>query len=315
MIMDKDIPFLYRLLRLLPERNMIKSIFVHMILDEDILLELNNICPLKISTSRERNQQLIDSLYEKFLYGQQEGNLILRLTYSWWCKTYQEIFKKHNPHDLLKFKKTYGEEVYFFSLFFMDQVDQYYYEITESADVTLVPIQGLKSMKEEIQKRTELEQYVEQIKKEYSLKRNNIEKDILEKQKTKEHELRILMEEREKFLQRVKTLESENKLLHAMLKLAQTTVCVIGVEWGKEQQNRIKEKYKLKNLYCYSAVEHMLLLSNIKSDYIIFSTTNAKHSFYYKLKSLGSTLYHTSKQNPDQIFDSFIEWLKEEKYD
>ncbi|WP_409305726.1 hypothetical protein [Peribacillus sp. SCS-155] len=137
---------------------------------------------------------------------------------------------------------------------------------------------------------------------------------LLQLSKAQENQTRTELQRiRQEWSKVEKILESDISLQKRLTIVNKSIVIFIGDGKQNEQEQKAKEYYQLKNLRVFSSLENFNnKFSQEAVDYIVFSTSQSKHSVYYQVKSqYREKLFHTTKMNIDLILDDLTNMLIE----
>jgi hypothetical protein len=139
---------------------------------------------------------------------------------------------------------------------------------------------------------------------------------ILLKQQVKlEREIQMKLQNiKQKWEKVEKLLQSDFSLKKRLSIVDKSVVIFLGNDKQTERQKEIIAHYQLKDLRLYSSLDSLKTAFDYETaDYIIFSTSQAKHSVYYQVKNkYGDKVFHSSKSNLDAILDEFTDYLVRE---
>jgi len=113
--------------------------------------------------------------------------------------------------------------------------------------------------------------------------------------------------------QHMKIQKLEQDLLYSKKKeaLIGQELFVVGIEWHEEVLIKLNSKYHLKNVTCFSAIDQLNKLDALHNKIVVFSTSQASHQAFYKLKNNHSLqLIITNEQNPERVMRKVIESIE-----
>lgn len=146
-----------------------------------------------------------------------------------------------------------------------------------------------------------------------SLENNTLKAKILDIQQASKksslanQQIELLRSDIQQYKIDLDELQKEILFLKNKSKLIGSDLIIVGADWHNDIKNSLIQLYHLKSINCYSAIEHLQKLDGLNNKIVIFSTAQAKHQAFNKLKQNNTLILHiTSEKNADLIMKQLI---------
>lgn len=208
-------------------------------------------------------------------------------------------------NDFALFKNNYGENWLLLAALYSNRLYDYFTYIYNGEPILDIGIIQ-KSNSYQIQELRELNAQL-------SLENNTLKSKILNMQQTSKktsldnQQIELLRSEVQHYKNELDELQNEILFLKNKSKLIGSDLIIVGADWHNDIKNRLIQLYHLKSITCYSAIEQLQKLDGLNNKTVIFSTTQAKHQAFNKLKQNNTLILHmTSEKNADLIIKQLI---------
>lgn len=229
---------------------------------------------------------------------------------------YSDLLKKYINQELdhelslEAFKRKYGSKWLLLSSIYRGQLSQFLeFELKDKPIITVekhtqsaqFQLAQLTTIKENYEK--------ELVRKDRKIKQLQQKYDDVQKRVASLQLKAQQIQETQVFLQ---TIQEENTFLKKKQLLIGQELILIGLDWHEEVIEEVKTAYYLSKLTCYSAIEQIQKIDNLQNKLVIFSSSQARHQAFYKLKQNKSlSLFMTKESNANLVMKQFVMSLKD----
>lgn len=269
---------LYNHILLLEERDSIKKIIRECINKGRYICELNKYVNYELG---ENTESYISKVYDRYIFDYEIGVQITKILYKFISDNKAILIKNNNCRW---FFEIFTPNARSLNLKDLVLVNRYEYEdlllMKNSIDI------NKKEMK--------------QISESQILKYKNSNKCLLQKNNDLKNENKILLKSYNQIRNQYILNLGEQYLINKKLLLIKEDI-------NHNDISIIRENYRLSKIYTHSSLNHSSTLQDYvnNSEIIIFSTSQAKHSIYNKIKN-NEKLFRTNKTNLESIIKEYI---------
>lgn len=269
---------LYNHILLLEERDSIKKIIRECINKGRYICELNKYVNYELG---ENTESYISKVYDRYIFDYEIGVQITKILYKFISDNKAILIKNNNCRW---FFEIFTPNTRSLNLKDLVLVNRYEYEdlllMKNSIDI------NKKEMK--------------QISESQILKYKNSNKCLLQKNNDLKNENKILLKSYNQIRNQYILNLGEQYLINKKLLLIKEDI-------NHNDISIIRENYRLSKIYTHSSLNHSSTLQDYvnNSEIIIFSTSQAKHSIYNKIKN-NEKLFRTNKTNLESIIKEYI---------